>query len=84
MVDNSRVLRAQLLKELNQYRGTAELQMMRRFLELELEDSKDKLVGASAHDLPALQGGARVLRFLTGLLTNPMSDIAPKAENTNG
>ena len=58
--------------------------MMRRFLELELEDSKDKLVGASAHDLPALQGGARVLRFLTGLLTNPMSDIAPKAENTNG
>ena len=58
--------------------------MMRRFLELELEDAKDKLVGASAPDMLALQGGARVLRFLTGLLTTPMSDIAPKAENTNG
>jgi hypothetical protein len=58
--------------------------MMRRFLELELEDAKDKLVGASAHDLLALQGGARVLRFLAGILTDKMSDIAPKAESTNG
>lgn len=84
MVDNSRVERTRLIKELNQYRGTAELSMMRRFLELELEDAKDKLVGASAPDMLALQGGARVLRFLAGVLTDKMSDIAPKVESTNG
>jgi hypothetical protein len=57
---------------------------MRKFLQLELEDAKDKLVGSPATDMLALQGGARVLRFLVALLTDPASDITPKLENDNG
>ena len=58
--------------------------MMRRFLQLELEDAKDKLVVASEGDMRALQGGARLLRMLVGLLTDPLSDITIKLENPNG
>ena len=57
---------------------------MRRFLQLELEETKDKLVLAPEVDIRALQGGARVLRMLVGILTDPLSDIAPKLENDNG
>lgn len=55
--------------------------MMRQFLDIELEDAKDKLIGAPAADLPRLQGGARVLRMLHGLLTNNYADITAKTES---
>jgi hypothetical protein len=55
--------------------------MMRQFLEIELEDAKDKLIGALAADTPRLQGGARALRMLLAMLTNNYPDITAKTES---
>ena len=84
MDSNSRAERARLLKEINQYRGTAELTMMRKLIEIELEDAKDKLLGAPPADTQRLQGGGRVLRFLLDVLTKGPGDIEVKVERTNG
>ena len=58
--------------------------MLRQFLEIELEDTKNLLIGASVEDIPRLQGGGRVLRNLLAVLSVPMGDITPKVESKNG
>ena len=82
--NNSRAQKAQLAKEISLYRGTAELTLMRKFLEIELDDIKEKLVGAAAGEVPAMQGGARVLRYLLSMLSKPASDIIARTESING
>ena len=58
--------------------------MLRQFLEIELEDTKNLLIGASVEDTPRLQGGGRALRNLLTILSAPMGDITPKVESKNG
>ena len=58
--------------------------MLRQFLEIELEDTKNLLIGAAVEDIPRLQGGGRVLRNLLAVLSVPMGDITPKVESKNG
>ena len=58
--------------------------MMRKLIEIEFEDAKDKLLGAPAADTQRLQGGGRVLRFLLDVLTKGPGDIATKVESGNG
>ena len=84
MDSNSRAERARLLKEINQYRGTAELGMVRKLVEIELEEAKDKLVGSTPEDTPRLQGGARVLRFLLEVLSKEAPSIKVEVESNNG